>query len=98
MNAAVAHHRSWPVYAVPAAVVVALIGMVTAGVEHAWIGASALLDAMIAASLGASLVGVVGGLILANTRRNVMWILPVALATTALLALIAMILAALATG
>ena len=98
MNALAARHRTWPVYVIPAAVAFALIGMATAGVQHAWIGASALLDAMIAASLAASLVGVVGGMILANTRRNVMWILPVALATTALLALIAMILSALATG
>ncbi len=92
----VAARRSWPQFLVPAAVAFALAGMVVAGVQHALIGAAAWLDGLIAASFAASLVGVIGGLVLANTRRNVMWILPVALAVTALLALLAMVLSALA--
>jgi len=38
------------------------------------------------------LAGAIGGLVLANTRRNVMWILAVALSMTAFLALLAIVL------
>ena len=94
MNAIAAPNRSWPVYAIPCAVAVALAGMAIAGVLHAQVGRSLLLSILIAASFAASLVGAVGGLILANTRRNVMWILAVALSMTALLALLAIVLSA----
>lgn len=89
---AVTTPKSWPVYAIPAAVVVALIGMIIAAVQHTQIGRSPLLAGVIAVGFAASLVGAVGGLILANTRRNVMWILAVALSATALLALLATVL------
>jgi len=84
--------RNWAVYAIPCAVAVALVGMVIAGVLHAQIGRSPLLSGLIAASFAAALVGAIGGLVLANTRRNVMWILAVALSMTALLALLATVL------
>jgi len=86
---------SWPSFAIPVAVVVALIGMVAAGVWHVQIGRSPLLTALIALGFVASLIGAVGGLVLANTRRNVMWILAVALSMTALLALLATVLSTL---
>jgi hypothetical protein len=91
MSAVVAR-SSWPLFAIPVAVVVALVGMVVAGVWHVQIGRSPLLTALIALSFVASLIGAVGGLILANVRRNVMWILAVALSMTALLALLATVL------
>jgi hypothetical protein len=82
----------WPLVAVPAAVGVALVGMVVAAVLHAQITRSPPLIALIAVSFAAALAGAAGGLILANTRRNVMWILAVALSMTALLALLATVL------
>jgi len=88
--------RTWPDYAIPCAVLIALAGMVAAAVLHADIGRSPVLAAMIAGSFAAALFGAVGGLILANTRRNVMWILAVALSMTALLALLATVLSSLA--
>ena len=91
MNAVVAR-SSWPLWAVPLAVAIALVGMIVAGVWHAQIGRSALLTAMIAVGFVAALTGAIGGLVLANTRRNVMWMLAVALSMTALLALLATVL------
>jgi len=90
MNAAIA--RSFWLFVIPLAVAIALFGMVVAGVWHAQIGRSPPLTALIAVSFVASAIGAVGGLILANTRRNVMWILAVALSMTALLALLATVL------
>ena len=98
MSAVAAAYRSWPVYAVLAAVAFSLAGMVTAAFWYERISASLLLDALIAASFAAALFGTVGGLVLAHTRRNVMWMLAVALATTALLALLATVLSAVATS
>ncbi len=83
---------SWPTLAISCAVTIALVGMVVAGVLHARIGHSALLTAFVAVSFVASLAGAIGGLVLANTRRNVMWILAVALSMTAFLALLATVL------
>jgi hypothetical protein len=91
MSIAVAR-SSWPTLAISCAVAIALAGMVVAGVLHAQIGRSALLTAFVAVSFVASLAGAVGGLVLANTRRNVMWILAVALSMTAFLALLATVL------
>jgi hypothetical protein len=88
----VSARRSWPLFAIPCAVTIALGGMLVAGVQHTQIGRSPLLTALIATSFAAALVGAVGGLVLANTRRNVMWILAVALSMTALLALLATVL------
>ena len=87
--------KSWPVFAVPGAVVFALVGMAIAGAQHALIGASTTINVLVGISMVAALVGAIGGLVLANVRRNVMWILPVALATTALLALIAIVISSL---
>ena len=95
---ATAAGRAWPGYAVIAAVSFALAGMVTAAFWYERISASLLLDAVIAASFACALFGAIGGLVLANTRRNVMWILAVAVATTALLALLATVLSAVATS
>ena len=47
MNA-IATRKSWPVYAIPFAVLVALIGMVVAGVQHAQIGRSPVLAVVVA--------------------------------------------------
>jgi len=91
MNA-IATPKTWPVFAIPAAVAIALVGMIVAGVWHTQIGRSPLLTVLIVAGFAASLIGAVGGLILANTRRNVMWILAVALSMTSLLALLATVL------
>lgn len=87
---------TWPLYAVPAAALLSVLGMLLAGLWHAQIGRSALVDTLVAASFIAALGGAIGGLVLANTRRNVMWILAVAVSMTALLALLALILASLA--
>jgi hypothetical protein len=86
---------SWPLFAIPFAVAIALVGMVIAGVLHTQIGHSSWLSVVIGAGFVASLIGAVGGLVLANTRRNVMWILAVALSMTALLALLATVLSTL---
>jgi hypothetical protein len=96
MNTAAVRARTWPVYAIPVAIVLAFAGMLLTATLHAQIGESMLLQSVIAASIVTALIGAVGGLVLASTRRNVMWILAVALSTTALLALIAIVLASLA--
>ena len=89
----VVERSSWPLFVVPLAVAIALVGMVVAGAWHAHIGRSLPLTALVVVGFIASGVGAVGGLVLANTRRNVMWILAVALSMTALLALLATVLA-----
>jgi len=87
---------SWPLFAIPAAIVLAFAGVIVTALQHAQIAVSLPLQGVIGASIVAALVGAIGGLVLANTRRNVMWILAVALATTALLAQLALVLASLA--
>ena len=94
MNAVIAR-RAWPLIAIPFAVAIALVGMIVAGVWHAQIGRSPSLVVLIVVSFIASLIGAAGGLVLANTRRNVMWILAVALSMTAFLALLATVLSTL---
>jgi len=89
---------SWTVYAVPGVILLAAIGMIVTATLHAQLGKSALLDAVVIVSFAAAFAGAVGSLILANTRRNVMWILPVAIAMTVLLALLAIVLSTLADG
>ena len=98
MSTLVARNKSWPVYAVLAAVVLAALGMITTATLHAQLGKSVLLDAWVVASFAAAFGGALGALILANTRRNVMWILAVATSMTVLLALAAIVLSALAVG
>ena len=92
MSAAIVARRQWPAVAIACAVAIALVGMLVAGVLHAQIGRSILLAGFVAVSFIASLLGAIGGLILANTRRNVMWMLAVALSMTAFLALLAIVL------
>jgi hypothetical protein len=92
----VAGNRSWPVYAVVAAVVLAALGMIATATLHAQLGKSVLLDGLAMASFAAAFAGALGALILANTRRNVMWILAVAISMTVLLALVAIVLSSLA--
>ena len=94
MSAAIAR-SSWPLFAISFAVAIALIGMVVAGVWHAQIGHWPALTALIVVGFFASAAGAVGGLVLANTRRNVMWILAVALSMTAFLALLAIVISTL---
>ena len=96
MSTLAVSNKSWPVYVVVAAVVLAALGMVATATLHAQLGKSALLDALAAASFAAAFGGALGALILANTRRNVMWILGVAVAMTVLLALVAIVLSSLA--
>ena len=98
MSTLVTRNRSWPVYAVPVTVLLATIGMITTATLHAQLGKSVLLDALVVASFVAAFAGALGALILANTRRNVMWILAVAISMTVLLALAAIVLSALADG
>jgi hypothetical protein len=93
---ALVRNKPWPVYAVPVIVLLAAIGMIATATLHAQLGKSAWLDTVAALSFAAAFAGAVGSLILANTRRNVMWILPVAIAMTELLALLAMVLSNLA--
>jgi hypothetical protein len=96
MSALVASNRSWPVYAVLAAMLLAAFGMITTATLHAQLGKSVLLDGLATASFAAAFGGALGALILANTRRNVMWILAVAISMTVLLALVAIVLSSLA--
>lgn len=98
MNTLAARNKSWPVYAVPGIVLLAAIGMIATAALHTQLGKSGWLDAVAATSFVAALAGAVGALILANTRRNVMWILGVAIATTVLLALVAIVLSSIATA
>ena len=98
MSALVAGNKPWPVYAVPAGIVVAAIGMLVAAFEHAQIGKSTLLDTIVAVSFVVAFAAAIGSLLLATARRNVMWILGVALASTELLALLAMVLSEIAAG
>ena len=96
MTTLVSRDRSWPVYAVVASVVLAALGMIATATLHAQLGKSVLLDALVVASFAAAFGGALGALILANTRRNVMWILAVAVSMTVLLALVAIVLSSLA--
>ncbi|MBS0558395.1 MAG: hypothetical protein JSR27_13405 [Proteobacteria bacterium] len=68
---------------------VSVIGMIAAFALQANSGKSTALAVLIAASVVAAFVGALGGLLLANWRRNVMWILAVAVSMTAMLALFA---------
>lgn len=96
MSTLVASNKSWPVYAVIGSVILAALGMIATATLHAQLGKSVLLDVLAAASFAAAFGGALGALILANTRRNVMWILGVAVSMTVLLALVAIVLSALA--
>ena len=88
MNA-VAARGSKLVFATLAAATVAVICMVAAPFMQAQSGRSATLATVMAVGIAASFVGALGGLLLANRRRNVMWILAVAVSMTAMLALLA---------
>jgi hypothetical protein len=96
LSTLIAGRQDWQVYAVYAAVLLATLGMVVTATLHAQLGKSVLLDVLVAASFVAAFGGALGALILANTRRNVMWILAVAISMTVLLALISIVLSELA--
>jgi hypothetical protein len=88
MNA-VALPGSKLVIATLAAATVAVLCMIAATFMQAQSGRSATLAAVMTVGFVASFVGALGGLLLANRRRNVMWILAVAVSMTAMLALLA---------
>jgi len=91
-----AARAKWPLIAVPAVVAFAFLGMIVTVFLHAEVRTSLDLQILIGVSALASIAGVVGGLLLASARRNVMWILAVALAVTALMALLATVIQAFA--
>jgi hypothetical protein len=76
-------------FATLAASSIAVIGMIAAFALQAHSGRSVALAVLMGASVVAAFVGAMGGLLLANWRRNVMWILAVAVSMTAMLALFA---------
>ncbi|MBS0438417.1 MAG: hypothetical protein JSS33_03310 [Proteobacteria bacterium] len=81
--------RSKPVFATVATATVALACMVAAPFMNAQSGRTTTLAVVIAVGMIASFIGAAGGLLLANSRRNVMWILALAVSMTAMLALLA---------
>ncbi len=89
MNAAARALPRWPLVVVPVLVAFAVLDMAVTVVFHADVQTSFALQVLIGASALAAVGGVIGGLLLASARRNVMWILAVALAITALMALLA---------
>jgi len=89
--AALSPQPKWPLIAVPALVAIALVGMGVAIVFHGDVQSSRALDVAIGVSVLAGIGGVIGGLLLASARRNVMWILATAMATTAIMALLAIV-------
>ena len=91
MSATVASQPKWPLIAVPLLVALALVGMGVAVVFHGEVQTSRALDVAIGVSVLAGIGGVIGGLLLASARRNVMWILATAMATTAIMALLAIV-------
>ena len=91
MSAQAATPSKWSLLAVPALVALALIGMGVAIVFHGDVQTSRALDVTIGVSVLAGIGGVIGGLLLASARRNVMWILATAMATTAVMALLAIV-------
>jgi hypothetical protein len=88
MSAIDVRNSRWT-FATLVAVAVAVIGMIAAFALQSHSGRSAALAVIIAAGVVAAFVGAIGGLLLANWRRNVMWILAVAVSMTAMLALFA---------
>jgi hypothetical protein len=97
MSAPVVTSR-WPDITVYCAVVVAFVGMLFSAYRQIQIGHSELLYVPIAISFIASLFGIVMGIRLAYLRGKVMWMLPVALALTALMALLAIVASSLGTN
>ena len=77
------------VFATLTAATVAMACMIVATVMQGQSGRSTTLAVLMAVGIAASFVGAIGGLLLANRRRNVMWILAVAVSMTAMLALLA---------
>jgi len=92
MSAAMASAQlKWPLVAVPVLVAASLLGMGIAIVFHGDVQTSRVLDVVIGLSLLAGIGAAAGGLLLASARRNVMWILATAMATTAVMALLAIV-------
>jgi hypothetical protein len=89
MNAIAA--PKWPLFAEYALVALSLLGMGIAIVFHGDVQTSRALDVVIGIGVLAGIGGATGGLLLASARRNVMWILATAMATTAVMALLAIV-------
>lgn len=77
------------VFATLAGTTLAVLGMIAAFALQAHSGRSVALAVLMVASIAAAFVGAIGGLLLANWRRNVMWMLALAVSMTAMLALFA---------
>ena len=88
MNAAAARDSHWW-YAVFAGTPAAWLATSASIVFHTPLKESGLIVWVALLGLVAALIGIVGGLQLASARRNVMWILAVAVAVTAAMALLA---------
>ena len=88
MNAVEVRNARWT-FATLAAASIAVIGMIAAFAMQAHSGKSTALAVLMVAGVAAAFVGAIGGLLLATWRRNVMWILAVAVSMTAMLALFA---------
>jgi len=88
MSAVAARDARW-LYAVYAGVPAAWLATGASIVFHTALKDSGWMSLIALAGLVATVIGIVGGLKLASSRRNVMWILPVAVAVTAAMALLA---------
>ena len=88
MNTVPARDARW-VYAVYAGMTAAWLATGASIVFHAALKDSGWMILVALLGLLATIVGIVGGLKLASSRRNVMWILAVAVALTAAMALLA---------
>jgi hypothetical protein len=88
MNVAAARDSHWW-YAVFAGTPAAWLATAASIAFHTPLKESGLINLVALLGLAAALIGIVGGLQLASARRNVMWILAVAVAVTAAMALLA---------
>lgn len=80
------------------ATVVSAVGTLVAAVLHAQIGQSVPLAVLIAISFLASLGSAIGALLLAGWRRNVLWLIALAVSMTALMGLLATVVSSLGTN
>lgn len=88
MSASIARTSRW-LYAVYAGTAAAWLATGASIVFHVPLKNSGVMNLVALLGLAAAILGVVAGLQLASARRNVMWILAVAVAVTAAMALLA---------
>jgi multidrug transporter EmrE-like cation transporter len=88
MSAAIVRSSRW-LYAAYAGTAAAWLATAASIVFHVPLKTSGLMNLVALLGLAAAVLGIVGGLQLASARRNVMWILAVAVAVTAAMALLA---------